>query len=248
MKCFFDGSSQDHSWLTLAGFVGLDSFWEEFSQGWGPEVLQKRFPHAPYLHMRKLDSKHGEFARFSEERRNALVSDALDYLQRLPKSAYCAIVCTIDVQAHRLLSAEGFRMTDSHIICAECCIGLAYQWRYENHLGSPEAFDIFFDQNEPFMHDFRQRWLSERKTQQRIISNLFWGLIGDVKAVDMKVTPALQAADMLAWGISRRHSGRRRPMLLLSDVIEKILPNRRLTLDDRVLREKAVERSARSDG
>ncbi len=139
-------------------------------------------------------------------------------------------------------------MTDSHIICAECCIGLAYQWRYENHLGSPEAFDIFFDQNEPFMHDFRQRWLSERKTQQRIISNLFWGLIGDVKAVDMKVTPALQAADMLAWGISRRHSGRRRPMLLLSDVIEKILPNRGLTLDDRVLREKAVERSARSDG
>jgi Protein of unknown function (DUF3800) len=242
MKCFFDSSRAKldggHSRLILAGFMAGDLFWNRFDTEWRNEVLQKREPHAPYLHMKKLYSTEGEFEGFTKERWNNIISDAVNYLQQLPKRALCGIVCTIDEHARDKLIAQGCTVSDPYIICAECCIGAAFSWSFDNHPEGVEPAYIYFDQNEPFMHDFRQRWLRERKRQRPVITNAFWGLIAQVNALDMRHEPALQAADMLAWATSRKQSGVERPMRFLVDVIEKVIPNVRLTLDEKLLREK----------
>lgn len=240
MKCFFDGShaklADGHSWLTLAGFVAGDSLWSRFNIEWRTEVLQKREPHAPFLHMNELYSLDGDFEGFTKERWNHLVFDAVNYLQSLPKLALCALVCTIDAHACEDLIAQGCTISDPYLVCAQCCIGTAFSWRLDNYPDGLEAAYIYFDQNEKFMHDFRQEWLREKKGHRKVVTNMFWGLIEDVGALNMRDAPALQAADLLAWATSRRHSGVERPMRFLMDVIEKVVPNGRFTLDETALR------------
>lgn len=72
MKCFFDGSETTtgggHSWLTLAGYIAYDSFWGDFNRSWKSEVLEKREPHAPYLHMWQVVSGNGPHAGWSHWR------------------------------------------------------------------------------------------------------------------------------------------------------------------------------------
>jgi hypothetical protein len=100
MKCYFDGSKANgpdaQSWLTLAGFVAQDHFWSLFEKEWTSEVLQKREPHAPYLHMSDLLTGNKVFSGWPAERRQALIMDALNYLQSRPKLAFRAVVCTHD--------------------------------------------------------------------------------------------------------------------------------------------------------
>jgi hypothetical protein len=242
MKCFFDGSNPDSSdgrpWLTLAGLVAGESFWDRFNNGWRVEVLQKRAPYAPYLHMRELYSSKSKFKDFTQQRRNDLIFDAVDYLQRLPKLAFCGIVCTIDLRSRAKLVALGCLISDPHVICAECCIGTAFKWRFDNHPDGVEPVSIYFDRKEKFMHPFRQRWLCEKKKQRPVITDAFWGLISDVGAKEMPDTPALQVADMLAWATGRRHAGLERRMLFLMDIIEKVVPSARFILDEAVMLEK----------
>jgi hypothetical protein len=42
---------------------------------------------------------------------------------------------------------------------------------------------LYFDLDEPFMHDFRQRWLQEKKGKV-VFLNTFWGSIVEVEALD----------------------------------------------------------------
>jgi hypothetical protein len=245
MKCFFDSSrtklADGPSWLTLAGFVAGDWLWNRFNNEWKAEVLQKREPHAPYPHMSRLYSTDGDFKGFTKERWNSLIFDAVNYLQNLPKLALCAIVCTIDELACKSLVAPGFTISDPHLICAECCIGTAFSWRLDNCPDGLELARIYFDRNEKFMHHFRQRWLREKKRQRPVITNTFWGLVEDAGALNMRETPALQAADMLAWATSCRHSGIERSMRHLMDVIEKVVPTGRFMLDADTLKGRYIK-------
>lgn len=243
MKCLFDGSStmgiDGHSWLTLAGFVGGDSFWASFSRSWKCEVLEKRLPHAPYLHMCELISGIGPYENWDRQRRNMLVTDANMYLQSLPKKAFCAIVCAVDVSARDTLAREGYQIETAPYICAHCCIAQAFSWHYETWPEQLEIGYVYFDRGEQFMHPFRQRWLRECKKQRVVVTNTFWGGIREVEALDSKVTPGLQAADFIAWAESRRRSSSiDRPQRHLAAIQEMIIPSWRVVLDEKTLREK----------
>jgi hypothetical protein len=242
MQCYFDGSrvglAKDESWLTLAGFVATDAFWNHFDTAWETEVLQKREPHAAYLHMADLLTGNGIFKGWDWERRYSLVWDAVNYLQSLPKGAFCAVYASIDESARNDLVTEGYDVSEPHVICAECTIGQAFSWFFDTRPDNVELASIYFDQNERFIHSFRQRWQRELKGQRLVVANCFWGLIADVEERDMRCTPGLQAADLLAWAVSRRHAGEERSTLHLANILEQIIPNWRLVLDRTTLREK----------
>jgi len=243
MKCFFDGSlaqsGDGHSWLTLAGYVARDSFWAMFDRSWKSEVLEKREPHAPYLHMFQVVSGKGPFVGWDRERRNSLVIDANIYLQSLPKKAFRLIVCSIDLSARDAIAALGYPIQEGHYVCGHLCILQAFNWYYETWPDDLEVCHIYFDQGEKFMHPFHQRWLLESKSQKLVITNTFWGGIAEVEALDSKQTPALQAADFIAWAESRkRWSLEDRPQRHLAKIQEMIIPSSRLVLDEETLRNK----------
>ena len=123
-------------------------------------------------------------------------------------------------------------------LCVQWCIRKAFGWYYETWGDRLEVAYIYFDRDEPFMHDFRQRWLRENK-KRVVFLNTFWGSIVEVEALDSKETPALQAADFIAWAASRgRSSVEDRPYRHLVNIHELIMPRWKLTLDEDVLRRK----------
>lgn len=243
MKCFFDGSlttgTDGHSWLTLAGYMAGDAFWNAFNLAWKSEVLEKREPHAPHLHMCDLVSGVNPYDSWAPERRNRLVNDANLYLQSLPKKAFTAIVCSIDVTARDALVAEGCSIDPPHYICGHWCIAKAFGWYYDTWPDRLEVGYVYFDRGEQFMHPFRQRWLQENKTQKFVKTNTFWGGIAEVEALDATETPALQAADFIAWAESRKRSSAvDRPQRHLATIQGMIIPSWRLVLDEANLRKK----------
>ena len=58
--------------------------------------------------------------------------------------------------------------------------------------------DLFFDRNELFRVHISDFW-NNKTTRNRAV----WRAIGQLTEVDMRGTPGLQIADMLAWAHSR---------------------------------------------
>ena len=110
--------------------------------------------------------------------------------------------------------------------------------------GSRRACNDTFRSKREVHHPIRQRWQQENKGHHLVITNTFWGLIADISEMDMRNTPALQAADLLAWARSRKYSAEQRPFLHLADILEQVVPHSRLMLDEHVLREKHCTKAA----
>lgn len=232
--------------MTLAGYMASDGFWAGFQKKW-ERMLRERYPIAPFVHMSQLVAGVDPFERvagWTEERVNALVLDAVHLLQELDKDKFCAFACTVDVTARDKLVSEGTVIGAPVEICAEVCVGSAFFWYLEKHSESVELAYIFFDQGERFMNGIRQKWLEKHKPLNRISLEPFWGLVVNVQPVDMRDTPPIQAADLVAWAITRGRSEKIRRYKHLADIIvgnrefSGIIPSTRLILDEAALRKK----------
>jgi len=74
--------------------------------------------------------------------------------------------------------------------------------RYDEKHKIERAY-LFYDQDEPFIDSIRSRWRRHKK-DNKVGLNLFWDRITNVQPVDMRDTPQIQLADMVAWGATRR--------------------------------------------
>ena len=201
-------------------------------------MLGAREPQAPYIHMSEIVSGNGLFRRdlgWTDDKINKLILDAVYLLQGFAKNVFCACVCSIDVTARQNLVSQGCEIAQPHLICAQCCVGVAFDWYYEHFIDDLEIAHVFFDNNERCMHEFRQEWLRHRKP---ITTNLFWGHITEVRPLDMRNNAPLQAADMIAWATSRKLSQKQRSYLHLDTIVTAVIPNTRLVLDEHTLRTK----------
>jgi hypothetical protein len=241
MRCYFDGSEgkddRGAKWLTLAGYMASDSFWGDFDDKW-KAMIRNRYPIAPYIHMNPLVMREDPFERvagWTDEKMTELVTDALKFLGVINKRAYCSFVMSIDVTAHERLLAEGLDIPQEPVVfLTHVCIHQAFLWYAEEHPESLERAYVFFDQNEPFIYRFREAWL---KHTMKTIATPFWGLIANVQPVDMRNTPAIQAADMLAWGRTRSLSQKDRPYRYLDELMKKIIPQGSIRISEQRMRE-----------
>ena len=87
------------------------------------------------------------------------------------------------------------------VICAENGIGRLLHWYLDHH--KVELAHLFYDQGESFIKSVRTRWLSEEE-KKRKVKHPFWGMIANVQPLNMRDTPAIQAADLVAWAFTRR--------------------------------------------
>jgi hypothetical protein len=77
MRFYFDGSEGKDdgidNWLTLAGFVACDAFWDDFDKKWKTMLLE-RYPIAPFVHMWQMISGVDPFERVADGRIKSLIS------------------------------------------------------------------------------------------------------------------------------------------------------------------------------
>lgn len=249
MRCYFDGSEgQDDNaatWLTLAGYMAPDSFWGRFQGPW-ERMLRERYPVAPYIHMIELLSRDDPFewgvAGWDKTKIDKLILDAVDTLQQMDKREFCSFICSIDVSARGRLVSEGYNIPEPVVICADLCVGLAFNWYYDRHPNGIEMAYILFDRGEDFIREFKARWLKERTPPGKVAMHLFWDLIADVQESDMASHPGLQAADMMAWARSRSLSERERDWRYLAEIMHAIIPTTGVFIDEQTMRKKYSRR------
>lgn len=208
MRLYLDGSESfgdGDRWLTLAAMVASDSIWAEFQNRWDA-MLRSRYPIAPFIHMTDLINSIDPFERaagWTEGKKRQLVYDAGEVLRSIPGNQLCAVYCTVNLSARERLVAKGFDLGDPAAICVENCLAHAWKWHLNKH--GLETVYLYFDRGERFRPAIYGQWLAHNRN---LIKHRLWGFIGGMPEVDMRFTPPVQAADIVAWAISRAHSPR----------------------------------------
>lgn len=242
MRCYFDGSEgrddANSRWITLVGYMASDVSWRAFQPKW-ETMLRDRYPVAPWLHMWEVLAHEDPFERvngWTDTKITDLVLSALNVLQELDKKGFRAFVYSVDVTARDRLITEGYKIPAAPTICAHSCLKAAFDWYFMSH--KLEAAYVFYDRDESFFGQVRQEWLKRADPRKRLVSGDIWGLLANVEDVNMRDTPAVQAADLIAWGHNRELSDHERPWRYLAGMVRKIIPLSSWKLDESVMREK----------
>lgn len=250
MNCYFDGSigGDSDQWLTLGGLIATNPNWATFQKQW-EAMLRDRYPIAPYVHMTDLITGNDPFEicnGWTEYKVDRLVQDAEIVLGQMHKEHVRAFACSIDLSARKRLIAQGYEISDPAAICAEIGMGALIQWYRDTH--PFEMAYLFYDQDEQFISSIRSSWLIYDKQRKQRLAHPFWGTIANVRPVSMHDTPGIQAADIVAWSVTRRlrYGGTDDKWAPLAnsligappDLPYVILPSEQLVIDESLMRSK----------
>jgi hypothetical protein len=188
----------------LAGVAAEESIWAGFERDWSC-ILADRSPTAPYLHMNEVSHGFGSFKDedgWDESKRRALVKDCLFFAQTLDKSKFRSFICSIDMKRYRELKSEGELIPSAFSMCNHWVPRQMFKWYLDNfgQWNLPELY-YFFDQNEKFIGPFAA--LVKRGQKKSRLTN-HWFMIRQISPANMRFTPPLQLADMLAWAHYRK--------------------------------------------
>ena len=139
---------------------------------------------------------------WTEDKVDKLVSDAKEILKYIDRRHIFTAIFSIDMKACSRLRDQGHDIPDPSVICAEFCLYHLLTRFYRAH--DIELAYLFYDQDEPFIKSIRSRWRKHNDPKKLIVGDSFWGRLANIQPVDMRDTPAIQVADMVAWAATRR--------------------------------------------
>lgn len=210
LKSYFDGgneaNSQQYDRVTLATACGTLEQWEAFDSAWN-EVL--RTHNAPFLHTTDAVSLQQEFSRkegWSRESVDFLISDCVAVIGEhlstpgpvgnIAKPGLHVVTLTIRLDDYRRARESNSNLPNSVTeICTSESLGFCFRWG--RRIGAQD-YHFYFDQGEPFYGHVCDR-KSNKKARKAITPMQNVTHLGES---DMRVVPALQAADLFAWCIN----------------------------------------------
>lgn len=212
LKSYFDASGKGDNapFITLAGIAAHDELWREIEEDWNCRLQSGKIK-AAYMHMneavylkREFDSAKGWDEKTVGELINALFSDVAN----IPTERYCQFNCTVDMGAYRKLQAENYQMDSVVDLCNEGCVERMMQWYIREYRGLDYQAMYYFDRDEPFEPVFKAKWERELSRDEQLGTYSIWNHIRCISTLNMRTTPGLQIADMLAWGHNREATGK----------------------------------------
>jgi hypothetical protein len=212
LKAYFDGSKDGHGarFVTLGAIFASEIVWSQFEPRWVAALPDgiKRFHMADAMAI----PPRGTFKSFPEEKIKELVTRLLNVLGAFNEEPMFLKTCTVDLKAHALVEEE-LRVQQKVLrppesICVDYCCGS--DWPVDPAAPNERLqIEMFFDQDEPFLHKINSVWQRARKSART-------GWPGQVKKIDFIVNndrspvPAIQAVDMIAWLMNARYCGNKR--------------------------------------
>jgi hypothetical protein len=210
LKCYFDGGNEANSLrydrITLATTCGTDEQWTAFESEWN-EVLARH--KAPFLHTTDAVSLQQEFSAkngWTRESVGAFIIDCVAVIENhlsipgpfgnIAKPGLHIVTLTIPLDDYRRAKITDPKLPNSVTeICTSESLGFCFKWG--RRIGA-EEYHLYFDQGEPFYgHVYDRR--HNRKSKKAITPMDKVIYLGEA---DMRVTPALQLADLFAWCIN----------------------------------------------
>jgi len=202
--------------VTLAGYSAKDEDWHRIQARWQTAVSRAwatcDMPEdmTPYLHTTDLITKNKPFTRargWNKSKEESLLSECVEIIAEESRTdkfrGVSSSVLLDDYAKVRRDERKGIRTPPIEDICSSFCAGYALAWSLdfaESYF--KDGASLYFDQNEPFRGS-----IVNRRRHKRLRNTGVWQKLVHVGEVNMKVVPAVQMADLLAWSINARYEG-----------------------------------------
>lgn len=218
LRSYFDGGNQgdssQYTVVSLAVVSGTADLWTAFENDWN-ETLKKH--HAAYLHTTDVIARAGIFQSWSEAQCDAFLTDCVEIAGK-----HCARPIHGDSGKYGLLyvtvcivlkdfvefaaSHNGFPSNVNESLLRQA-LAEVLPWSIEQ--AACDQCHFFFDQGEPFYGHLVQLLQNKKARKDATALNR----ISYSGEADMRFTPALQLADLYAWGQCHRTSSRKQTWL-----------------------------------
>lgn len=189
------------------------------------------------MHVTDAIALQGEFSKakgWTDRKIEVLMNQFAAFLSQQDKKRFHAFISVLDINAREKLVGTGAQIPKPEVICSETCTGCVLLWatsrcptdtRTEVH-----TMDFFFDRGEKFKYPFERACREGKKSKNGI-----WHLVNTVAEAEMKLTPGIQAADMLLWA-DRMEYGKRFPSA--HQIFKSVIPCDRIEINEEWLRKK----------
>jgi len=226
LKGNFDGGNQadsrQYDRVTLALACGTCEQWTPFESEWRNTLASRG---ASLLHTTNAVCIQKEFSQdkgWDDAKVDGLIDGCVSVIERhicvptegqvplgLPfspnivKDGIMVVTLTIPLVDYERARKVVPRLPNSvNEICTSECLGFCFQW---GRRVKADWFELYFDQGEPFYgHVYDRR--NNKKSKKRIT---LMDKVVVLAEVDMRVSAALQVADLFAWCINHKDGVRR---------------------------------------
>jgi hypothetical protein len=195
IQAYFDCSGYGHDPGTLsvilAGYVATEDEWKGFAERWNAALSKYGLE---YFHMKEFFHGRLPLSEFDApllfDRLTFLLSDCF-------KLQSFGICCQIPKQDYEEAKALVPRLPPIEQICGDVGTNAIFE-RGDRRV---DQWQIFYDSDESkFFRQIKRHW--DNKALRRAHPFLAT-MVGPPQPVNMRKVPALQAADILAWTLSR---------------------------------------------
>jgi hypothetical protein len=185
--CFDEsGSSGEGGFVSIAGFVATEERWAAFDTAWNAALAKHS---APYLHTTDLANFKRIYKDWTVDQQRALVADLMATIWAMGRVV--AIGATMAVDDFNSFSAEQrTKWVDPYyMLLQEVMNGATLEARPDD-----ERVRIIYSQQDEFSGKFERLYRVLQRGNTRLDALTF---------EDMRTTPGLQAADLLAYELKR---------------------------------------------
>jgi hypothetical protein len=212
-KCYFDGTKNSRA-MILATVCGASQHWDLFEERW-KAVLGRHG--AGYLHTTDALALRKSFSRekgWNQNRVDQLIADCVEVISKSleildglpsvpPRPGLQAITLSIDLDDFRRARQHNPNMPRSitELFMSE---SVSFCFRIGTRVGA-DSYHFHFDQGEPFYGHLVDR-INHRAAREAIP---LLAKIRHHERINMRVSPAIQMADLFAWCISHNDAATR---------------------------------------
>jgi hypothetical protein len=245
LRAYLDSSGKlDDNWITLAAVAATDEIWGDVEKVWD-KILDGWTPKGSYIHMKevyRLEKAFDKALGWDHQNAFGLVNQCLVYLSNLPKDSVRMFYCSVDLHAWQKLRQATYQMPDPIDMCNTFCSEFVLSWYFFHYpkLINPHTDTVkyFFDRNEYFFQPFYEKWNRERNLSDATGEWSPWNVIEEVAPVDMKKTPGVQAADIVAWARNRETFAKDGDIAFyLAGILRSVIPSSYVVWDEAKLRQ-----------
>lgn len=199
LRSYYDGSKTTALTMSLACVAADDPIWSKIEAKW--EDILERYG-IPYVHMKELMPLVGPFQGWTAPRRDALLTEIVEFFREFrPETRINIFTCSIDLVEHRKWASIRKHPAPERL-CARMIFPMVMDWYAEFPETILDVMEVYFDRDEPFMAHIAEDWRTKSIRKQHPA----WDLIRTIAPADMRLTPPLQVADMMAWARNRIES------------------------------------------
>jgi hypothetical protein len=224
IKAYFDGSGQhraqqrgatsatagtgqsDAKALTLGGFSGSEEAWADFLRRWHHVLQENEISHWHTTDAMRCAGYYSKVPGWTAIRAVAVFDSLLRVITACGDYRLSAdqrlrtFVSTVYLDDYARIHAEVPDLRPPHAICVNACVGPVVKEEVP-----PSSILLYFDRNERFKRQMHRVWeqgITRPKTSQH-----WWAVkVATICELDSRQFMELQAADLVAWLVSRYHT------------------------------------------